>query len=300
MKKLIIFLILFCSYISSVFGEDPDSLNSFFPNTVRNYWVYKFKDPAAPQSYFINFTVRIIKDTTILNSQYSVHERIWLPDSSAGSKKYQYFRMDSTGIVYTLDSDQESEMLYLKFDVSIGDTFSVHWLSLPGVFRVHSIFYTDELKNIQFYHTWGDSVSDSYHIMTFRDSIGYMGGLYGFGFQEDIQGYYINGKLVGDTLVYTSLRDVDQYDNLQFHLHGNYPNPFNPSTTIKYSLPTSGDVELFIFNIKGQQVFRNTYSNQTTGLNHIEFEGSELSSGIYFYQIRFNGVNKTRKFILLK
>lgn len=90
-------------------------------------------------------------------------------------------------------------------------------------------------------------------------------------------------------------------------LHGNYPNPFNPSTTIRYTIPFSGNVELLVYNILGQQVASVAASKQAAGVNTLNFEGHNLSSGIYFYKVRAKNVSsgetldsKAAKMVLIK
>jgi hypothetical protein len=70
-----------------------------------------------------------------------------------------------------------------------------------------------------------------------------------------------------------------------FALHQNYPNPFNPATTIPFDLPQSGTVSIQVFNVLGQQVA--TVVNQVlpAGFHRVTWNGSNLSSGLYFYRI---------------
>lgn len=80
----------------------------------------------------------------------------------------------------------------------------------------------------------------------------------------------------------------------------NYPNPFNPTTKILYTLPNSGFVNITIYNTSGQvvKVLSNEYKN--AGSYNIEFNGSNLSSGIYFYRITSGKYFEVKKMILIK
>jgi hypothetical protein len=84
----------------------------------------------------------------------------------------------------------------------------------------------------------------------------------------------------------------------------NYPNPFNPVTKIMYNLPEDAKVNLTIYDISGREVkklIKNEY--KTAGIYISEFNGLQLSSGIYFYRIVIEGKEKyivTKKMILLK
>ncbi len=87
----------------------------------------------------------------------------------------------------------------------------------------------------------------------------------------------------------------------EFELTQNYPNPFNPSTTISYKLPTDGYVELSIFNSLGEELETIVNEYQSAGTYNISYNvKSSMSSGIYFYKIRFNDHFETKKFTVLK
>lgn len=77
---------------------------------------------------------------------------------------------------------------------------------------------------------------------------------------------------------------------VKFSVLQNYPNPFNPYTIIKYALPKEGNVELLVYNLNGQQVYSRNISNQKSGWHTINFNPSKISSGVYFYQVRFKDI----------
>ena len=88
-------------------------------------------------------------------------------------------------------------------------------------------------------------------------------------------------------------------------LHSNYPNPFNPTTTISFSLPKEVDIELAIYNIKGQKV-KTLYSGKAEeGKHTVTWNGKDdnnksVSSGIYFYKLKTDKKGLTRKMLMLK
>ncbi|MBS1517550.1 MAG: T9SS type A sorting domain-containing protein [Bacteroidetes bacterium] len=85
-----------------------------------------------------------------------------------------------------------------------------------------------------------------------------------------------------------------------YNLSQNYPNPFNPSTTISYSLPQSGNVILKIYNETGKEVNTLAEGFRNAGTYEVNFNGSDLSSGIYFYKLQTSGFTSTKKMILIK
>ena len=83
-------------------------------------------------------------------------------------------------------------------------------------------------------------------------------------------------------------------------LEQNYPNPFNPSTTIAFSLPNASHVTLKIYDILGQEVASLLDGYVTPGLHEINWNASNLASGVYFYRLQTNSVSISKKMILMK
>ncbi|MBF8294940.1 MAG: hypothetical protein HW389_1485 [Bacteroidetes bacterium] len=75
----------------------------------------------------------------------------------------------------------------------------------------------------------------------------------------------------------------------EFVLHGNYPNPFNPSTTIEYSTPREGFVTLQVYDVLGRMVSKTSAGTQSPGTHTIMFNAGTLSSGVYYYRLQLVG-----------
>ncbi|MCF6271459.1 MAG: T9SS type A sorting domain-containing protein [Melioribacteraceae bacterium] len=86
----------------------------------------------------------------------------------------------------------------------------------------------------------------------------------------------------------------------KFEISQNYPNPFNPSTTITYALPKAGDVEVSVYNIMGQKVAALVKAHQSAGVKEVTWNAGNLSSGIYFYSVKYGDKVKNMKMLLLK
>jgi len=86
----------------------------------------------------------------------------------------------------------------------------------------------------------------------------------------------------------------------QYELSQNYPNPFNPSATIRYGVPNRMHVTLNVFNTLGQEVALLQNGEQEAGYHEVRFDGSGLSSGVYFYRIQAGEFVQTRKLLLLR
>lgn len=103
--------------------------------------------------------------------------------------------------------------------------------------------------------------------------------------------------------------DVEHlYNNVnvpvEFSLKQNYPNPFNPSTVISWQLPVSAWVTLKVYDILGREVATLVDENRKAGSYKVQFDGSKLSSGVYFYQLKAKSSDgvfiQTKKLILIK
>jgi len=102
---------------------------------------------------------------------------------------------------------------------------------------------------------------------------------------------------IGDQFV-----DVDEESEvpLRYELSQNYPNPFNPSTIINYSVTSKGNVALRVFNILGQEVATLVNKVQTPGTYQVNFDASELATGMYIYQIQSGSFVTSKKMLLIK
>jgi hypothetical protein len=85
-----------------------------------------------------------------------------------------------------------------------------------------------------------------------------------------------------------------------YSLSNNYPNPFNPTTIIKYEIPEMSFVTLKIYNVLGSEIVTLINEEKPIGIYEVEFDGTALPSGIYFYQLRAGSFIETKKMMLMK
>jgi hypothetical protein len=95
-------------------------------------------------------------------------------------------------------------------------------------------------------------------------------------------------------------QQLTQVMPIQFELSDNYPNPFNPSTTIRYAIPEANLVTLKVFDVLGKQVAMLVNEDKPIGFYEVQFDASHYSSGIYFYQIQAGTYRAVKKMILMK
>jgi len=110
-------------------------------------------------------------------------------------------------------------------------------------------------------------------------------------------GVYENDWEYEDTTSVGIDKDLTPKD---FTLNQNYPNPFNPITQIQYEMKSAGQVNMELFDIRGAKVRTLINENKPEGSYKFAFDGSQLSSGVYFYSMTANGITKTRKLVLMK
>ncbi|HTX18287.1 MAG TPA: CBM35 domain-containing protein [Bacteroidota bacterium] len=104
---------------------------------------------------------------------------------------------------------------------------------------------------------------------------------------------------VPSSFILTSVRS-DNPVPLAYSLQQNFPNPFNPTTTIRFSLASASKVSLIVYNILGQKVATLVNGTLNAGEQSYVFDGSSLSSGVYYYRLTAGSYVKSAKMILLK
>lgn len=102
------------------------------------------------------------------------------------------------------------------------------------------------------------------------------------------------------TFEYSNEIEVEITNPTSFNLAQNYPNPFNPSTTISFSIAQATNVNLEVFNLLGEQVATLVNEVKDAGDYKIDFNASNLTSGIYFYVLEADGMKISKKMILMK
>lgn len=85
-----------------------------------------------------------------------------------------------------------------------------------------------------------------------------------------------------------------------FSLEQNYPNPFNPVTTIRYSIPESGFVSLKVYDVLGREAAALVSEEKSPGVYEVQFDGSSIASGVYYYRLSAGSFTQTKKLMLVK
>jgi photosystem II stability/assembly factor-like uncharacterized protein len=138
----------------------------------------------------------------------------------------------------------------------------------------------------------GSGNSNSSHEYSFTDKTINGNGKYNYRLKQiDNDGRY----------VYSNTNEVNvKFVKLNYALENNYPNPYNPTTIIRYSLPYESDVKLIVYNSLGQAVKVLVSEVQQNGIHEANFDGSNLSSGVYFYKMNSVSVDGSQNFTASK
>ena len=157
-------------------------------------------------------------------------------------------------------------------------------------------------------------VSDTGYVITYTD----IGGNYTLNVSDQLFNYNIgpgylpngyNGYSIvahpGQTNVNFNFTptDVEQDQSVvpdDFSLLQNFPNPFNPITTIKYQIPISGLITLKVYNVLGNEIASLVNEEKPVGSYNVEFDATNYPSGIYFYILQTGSFIETKKMVLMK
>lgn len=136
----------------------------------------------------------------------------------------------------------------------------------------------------------------SSHVFTFPTAIG---GSNLFEWTDDLNGLGV--VAMAGSEVSTSSEDIVSGLPVEFELEQNFPNPFNPTTNIRFALPSASNVALEVYNVLGQRV-ATLISNEkmSAGRHSVKFDASQLGSGMYIYRIQAGNNISTKKMMLIK
>ncbi|MFC2103058.1 T9SS type A sorting domain-containing protein [Bacteroidota bacterium] len=171
--------------------------------------------------------------------------------------------------------------------------------------NVHLNWTTATETNNQGFEIQRSSVDGEYEKVSFVP---------GFGTTTETKSYsYTDSKIISGSYTYR-LKQIDfdgTYDYsevvivevttpIEYALEQNYPNPFNPATIISYSIPQDGLVTLEVFNLLGEKVASLVNEVKEAGKYEVNFDASNLASGIYVYNLKANSFNAVKKMLLMK
>ena len=209
----------------------------------------------------------------------------------AGYEGSAFTWSEDTMFYYPQDID-----IYMAKSTDLGAT----WTELENVTNTPGGIYPDKSLEVGI-HMGSNGTDDEvavffqmpdFYTETYPPSTGYedfMNRVYVGIYSNDAQG---EGGEVGT--------DHEGLSPTKFTLQQNYPNPFNPITQINFDMDNAGQVVLDLFDIRGVKVRSLFSEHYDAGSHQYTLDGSDLASGVYFYSMTANGINKTRKLVLMK
>jgi len=131
---------------------------------------------------------------------------------------------------------------------------------------------------------------------------GVLGSLSEIQFTDYNNGWIVgsNGVILHTTNGGVGIKQISENIPASSELMQNYPNPFNPSTIIRYQITKNEFVSLKIFNITGSELATLVKEKQTPGTYEVTFDGSDFSSGVYFYKLVTEGFSEIKKMVFIK
>jgi enterochelin esterase-like enzyme len=176
----------------------------------------------------------------------------------------------------------------------------------PNNNEVVNLIVNGPVKNIKFVSVWGSYESVFTNMRSFRDSLLTLG--YAFKWLELPEGHSwglwrATTDFMLENFFPGSAAKVDDESGLlndDFRLYQNYPNPFNPATVINFNLTKNSNVNLKVYNSLGSEVTTLLSEELNPGGYKVNFNGTGLSSGVYYYQLFVDNFSETRKMILIK
>ncbi|MEJ2618388.1 MAG: phospholipase D-like domain-containing protein [Ignavibacteriaceae bacterium] len=118
---------------------------------------------------------------------------------------------------------------------------------------------------------------------------------------QDFKARYNEAGGKTEFIVPTSVSENESVHNIDYVLYQNFPNPFNPVTTIKFETPKKENVDLSLYDMLGRKIKILFDGTARSGITSVELNGKDLASGIYFYVLRTSsGITSSKKLVLLK
>ena len=271
-----------------------------FPLQVGNFWQYKVKYVLGfyPNDTTIFYAYReVLKDTLMINGK--VYFEI------ADTRDYIFYhnnflRIDSaTGCIYEYSYYQNKEYLIDSLKMMTGDTIligdgypleciSVDTMEFFGVNR-QTKHFSCPIVPLWFDYKYAESIGEIYRFNHFENIV-----------VEEYQSGITYAKI--DGIEFGQLVSVEnEFVNINsFSLFQNYPNPFNPRTCIQYAIGNRQFVTLKVYDALGNEIATLVNEEKPAGEYEVEFDANNLSSGIYFYQLKAGSFTQTKKMILMK
>jgi hypothetical protein len=318
MKKSIFIIICFIMSIQ-VFSQDTNIVK-FFPLKIGNVWVYSAYSSGTLCSQGTKRRIKVINSIIINSHKYFIVSDTTKITSGGGNcctgtgYGIDTLRIDSSnGCIYKYSYQGcnylNHEIMIDSLNARLHDTIKINCRLIIQ----YGYVCNDTAQHLFFgilhqYRGFRDEFFEGAIDKSFAKDIGIVG--YGCHFQYaqgtgTIIGCFVDGILFGDTSFVTGVEQISTEIPKSFSLYQNYPNPFNPSTKIKFSIPAPSPVErvevrLVIYDALGRELQTLVNEQLQPGTYETEWDGTNYSSGIYYYKLIVGNYTETKKMVLIK
>jgi len=213
-----------------------------------------------------------------------------------------FAKFDSSGSLIWLKIYNQSNLSFGELRSVIttenGYTFTGVWDTVGNFTFYVLLLNTDTSGNENWHRSFGFNNEDGGNEVKQTSDSGYVIiGKRGYYQNDDM--YIIKTDKLGNSSP-IGITSISNAYPVAFNLYQNYPNPFNPSTRIRFDIPNSSNVKLSIINILGEEITILVNEKLSAGIYEVEFNGRNLSSGIYFYRIESGDFAEAMKMVLIK
>jgi len=255
---------------------------------------WSIKTLIDPDTIKINFGI-VVPSTIVY--QRSFTKPASLPSTRLALEDTVY-SLDCIMYKYKLEGDNDIHIVIRAVD-DAAQTMVAEIVNAdcPGI--VNTSRYT-ALKNLR---TWFDT---TYHPKTSFTNTNVRIRLTGVGFFDALHGQTgipPNGREIHPILSFSLVTGISSGTNeipSAYKLNQNFPNPFNPSTNIKFELPKNSLVKLTVFNILGKELTTLVNERLNAGTYSVDWDASNSPSGVYFYIIEAEGFTDTKRMLMIK
>ena len=205
--------------------------------------------------------------------------------NSIAARDTNIFISSNSGIYRSTDSGDSWELLSLSATYQPISLYFINYTIFAGFFNDGLFYSTDNGNNWVKYNTAGLPNWVSINSIVQTDNFLAVGTIF--------YGIFTSMNTVG-------IQNERATIPTKFELFQNFPNPFNPSTDISYSIPRRSNVSLKVFDILGSEVAELVNKEMEAGSYQVSFNASSLSSGVYFYRLQAGDYVKIKKMVILK
>ncbi len=284
LNNKIVIILLFAFNIS--FAQ----IKEYFPMHVGDYWQYTVSSWGSVESYFDVTTVEVerLKD-------YSV-----IATLKYGINQYEYYKIVSNDTLTLYHSSSKYGnytpecKIYLKpHEILCGS--SNYWTRLDT--NYYRQIFSDVYDTTYIFASSGDSTFTPYASVYYGYARGFGKNFWG----ADFAWVGLNGCII-DGITYGTIVGVeDEITPIDYTLKiNNYPNPFNPSTTINYTIPQNEFTKITIYDMLGREIEVLINGYQNAGTHSVNWSPKEVSSGVYLAVIKYKNQTLTQKMIYQK